>query len=319
MTWIIGIDEAGYGPNLGPFVMSSVACRLPDELAERDLWSLLRPVVRRPAEPDDGRILVGDSKLIYSPARGLGHLEASVVAFHSGSSTNRLLSHYLEDISLTSPPFLRNEPWFTGETPVPVCVEPDRCLELAVRLQTVCQHQRIQRGPIRSAIICPTEFNRIVDRWDSKGAALGHALAQLLQDFFRSDASFEPVLFWIDKHGGRNTYAAMLQEAFPEGVVTANEEGHQKSTYQVHGFPREVRLTFQPRADTEHLCVALASMVSKYVRELLMREFNAFWQKHLPALKPTAGYPGDAARFYTAIRPVMEQLGIAESTMWRKR
>src|ERR1700728_3969850 len=33
MAWVLGVDEAGYGPNLGPFVMSAVACRVPDALA----------------------------------------------------------------------------------------------------------------------------------------------------------------------------------------------------------------------------------------------------------------------------------------------
>ena len=35
------------GPNLGPFVMTAVACRLPDELAEADLWQTLKAGVRR--------------------------------------------------------------------------------------------------------------------------------------------------------------------------------------------------------------------------------------------------------------------------------
>ena len=39
MPWIVGVDEAGYGPNLGPFVMTSVACRVDDALADSCLWS----------------------------------------------------------------------------------------------------------------------------------------------------------------------------------------------------------------------------------------------------------------------------------------
>ncbi len=60
-------------------------------------------------------------------------------------------------------------------------------------------------------------------------------------------------------------------------------------------------------------------MVSKYLREVLMREFNQFWQSHIPGLKPTAGYPGDAARFFNAIHPTAVQLGIAEAALWRKK
>jgi hypothetical protein len=60
-------------------------------------------------------------------------------------------------------------------------------------------------------------------------------------------------------------------------------------------------------------------MVSKYLRELLMREFNHFWQGHVPDLKPTAGYPADAARFFEAIRPAAERLGLSEAALWRKK
>ena len=78
-------------------------------------------------------------------------------------------------------------------------------------------------------------------------------------------------------------------------------------------------VTFQPRADAEHFSVALASMVSKYVREVLMGEFNRFWCEQVPGLKPTAGYPGDSRRFYDAIRPAAERLGIPEAALWRRK
>jgi hypothetical protein len=58
-------------------------------------------------------------------------------------------------------------------------------------------------------------------------------------------------------------------------------------------------------------------MLSKYLREVLMLEFNRFWQSQVPGLKATAGYPGDAERFYTAIRSSAQRLQIAEHTLWR--
>ena len=100
---------------------------------------------------------------------------------------------------------------------------------------------------------------------------------------------------------------------------TTRQEGMMRSAYHVVGLRREVELTFQPRADAEHFCVALASMASKYLREALMREFNRFWVGQVPNLKPTAGYPGDAARFYEMIRPLLERLGIAEAAVWRRK
>ena len=45
MPWLIGIDEAGYGPNLGPFVMSATLFQVPDGQGH-NLWKPLRPAVR---------------------------------------------------------------------------------------------------------------------------------------------------------------------------------------------------------------------------------------------------------------------------------
>jgi ribonuclease HII len=124
---------------------------------------------------------------------------------------------------------------------------------------------------------------------------------------------------WVDKQGGRNSYAAQVQHGLPGGAVVVEEEGAERSSYRVVGLGEPWRVTFQPRADGEQFCVALASMVSKYVRELLMGEFNAFWQRHVPGLKATAGYPGDAGRFLEAIRPAARVLGIAEEALWRRK
>jgi ribonuclease HII len=111
----------------------------------------------------------------------------------------------------------------------------------------------------------------------------------------------------------------MLQNAFADGMVVAREEGRGRSAYEVLGLEREVRLTFQPRADAEHFVVALASMLSKYLREVLMGEFNAFWQGRVVGLKATAGYPRDALRFFEQIRAAAAELGIAEAALWRRR
>jgi hypothetical protein len=327
MAWIVGVDEAGYGPNLGPFVMTAVACRVPDGLAEADLWQVLRPAVRRHGEADDGRLLVEDSKLVYAATRGLLCLEASVLAAlgggwraaGGGNGDPVLLGHFLTHLCPKAVADLRQECWYAGTTPVPVEAEAQRLGAAAERLARAAAAAGLSWGQVRSVVVCPTRFNAVLDRWGSKGVVLGLALAELLGGGCDPDADTDPVSFLIDKHGGRNNYAAMLQEAVPDGMVVAEEEGRERSAYRVLGLRRAVRLTFTPRADAGHLCVALASMVSKYVRELLMREFNAFWQRHVPGLKPTAGYPGDAARFFEAIRPAAAGLGIPEACLWRRK
>ena len=64
---------------------------------------------------------------------------------------------------------------------------------------------------------------------------------------------------------------------------------------------------------------ALASMTAKYLRELTMMAFNEFWQRHIPGLRSTAGYPTDAHRFLGQIAAKQRELGISDPLLWRTR
>ncbi len=297
MPWIIGIDEAGYGPNLGPFVMTAVACRVSQASARPDLWEVFHDVARRHCDPDDHRFVVADSKLVYAPGCGLGCLEKTVMAALPvcGPST---LADLVDLVSSDCHQGLRREVWYDGTTPVPLA------------------GGELHRGPIRAAIVCPAAFNAQLDRWGTKGAVLASSLVQLLRTL---PCDGEPTTVFIDKHGGRNSYSALLQPAFDDGLVMARIEGSQRSTYEVLDGTRPVEITFEPRADANHFCVALASMVSKYIRELLMLEFNRFWQAKIPGLKQTAGYPLDAKRFWADIRGTVAKLGLEEDSLWRRK
>jgi len=321
MPWIVGIDEAGYGPNLGPLVMTSVACRVPSDLDGADLWRVLRAAVRRHPSRKDGRLLVEDSKLVYTTARGLLDLETGVLAALSPWQTSQdvCLAQYIDWACPDSHADLRGESWYSGSSRLPVATPAGGFGRPAERFRRACAKKGLAWGLVRSVVLCPPRFNALVDEWGSKGAALGHALAELLRCNRHLEGEAEPVTFVIDKHGGRNTYAPMVQHALPDAMVLAHEESMNRSRYSLLGLGREVRLVFEPRADAGHFCVALASMASKYLRELLMLEFNRFWQVHVPGLKPTAGYHTDSTRFFADIRPAAERLGIPEAALWRRK
>lgn len=63
----------------------------------------------------------------------------------------------------------------------------------------------------------------------------------------------------------------------------------------------------------------MASMLSKYLRESLMRRFNSFWQAHLPDLQPTAGYYTDGLRFLNDIQSKRVELGVHDADLIRSR
>jgi ribonuclease HII len=320
MAWIIGIDEAGYGPNLGPLVMTSVACRVPDHQLDADLWKLLSAVVRK-AGKADGRLLVDDSKVVHSSTRGLEGLEQQVLALLWRSPRNgaACLGDVVNWVCADGVADLAAETWFTGLTSLPCEADGQAIAAGATAFDQCCSTTGVGPWLARSVVVPTPRFNALLDENESKGSVLAHGLGVLLRDNLARLDGNDPLCIAVDKHGGRNAYAALIQHALSDGVVLAQQEGMLRSSYRVEGLGREVRLTFQPRADSEHFTVALASMVSKYLREALMLEFNAFWLKQVPGLKPTAGYPLDAGRFFEAIRAAADRLGLAESALWRKK
>src|SRR5690348_14319014 len=80
MPYLIGTDEAGYGPNLGPLVVAASVWYVPDRPAT-DLYTRLKKAVcREIADRDPPRVAIADSKQLYQPARGLADLEQGVLA-----------------------------------------------------------------------------------------------------------------------------------------------------------------------------------------------------------------------------------------------
>ena len=202
MVWHIGIDEAGYGPNLGPLVMTSVACRTPEGVAQGDLWQLLKAAVRRPHHKDDGRILVEDSKVLFGQASGIGALEKSVFAFLS-PSLSPSLTLFIESLSPDSSA-LRDEHWYTGRTMLPLKAALEDIQVSAQRFAKSCQEAGITWGLVRSSIVCAPQFNNFLEQWHSKGAILAAGLVQLLRENLRVlEAKSVPVHFLVDKQIGR--------------------------------------------------------------------------------------------------------------------
>ncbi len=77
MGIVIGMDEAGYGPNLGPLVITATVWEVPGNPHECDFWSAFSDVVDQ-EKPSEGKLHIADSKVVYSSGKGLQALETSV-------------------------------------------------------------------------------------------------------------------------------------------------------------------------------------------------------------------------------------------------
>src|SRR5204863_8566000 len=78
VVFVLGTDEAGYGPNLGPLVIGASAWKVPNRLCAERLYELLSSAVAAEPNQENGKLAIADSKRLYKPGM-LGLLERGVL------------------------------------------------------------------------------------------------------------------------------------------------------------------------------------------------------------------------------------------------
>jgi ribonuclease HII len=318
-VFVLGTDEAGYGPNLGPLVIGASAWRVANKSAAARLYELLAAAVRADGDEDDGRLAIADSKRLYQPGSGLALLERGVLtALWLLERRVACWRDIWTALEACSPEQIDALPWHDGiDSRLPCDSDGIDFAMLARKLLDGGEPAGVRLAGLEASVIFPGEFNAAVGRCDNKAEVLSLATLRLAERMLaRLPAG--PAIVFCDKHGGRNRYAALLQCVFPEELVRVQKESAELSTYAVVAAGRSVEFRFQPKGE-QHLPTALASMTAKYLRELAMRPFNEFWQRHVPGLIATAGYPSDARRFWNDIAAARSKLQIADELLWRQR
>lgn len=317
---LIGLDEAGYGPMLGPLCVGMSAVRIADWQTGQpapDLWSLLsRGVSRRPVK-STGRIAIDDSKKLKLPNDGsrhpLLHLEKAV-----------LCSLAMMDLKPTTDLELfaalggepESHPWYEGEAQALPIANDVGSLQIAGNmLASALGEAGVELLALRCCLVGEGRFNQLVQQRGTKAAttaaALGEHLGFIWEQWATVDAAGEFPRVVCDRQGGRTQYGGFLAELLPvqaRGVppieVIVVEESPAMSRYEVRheATGKRMSVLFQPEAESAHLPVALASMTAKLCRELMMGRFNRYWaaraaEAGIMELKPTAGYVQDARRW----------------------
>ncbi len=316
MSYLVGVDEAGYGPNLGPLVVAAAAFEVPDEITHGCLYERLADVVDR----DGGRapLRIDDSKRLFQAGkclRGLEHPVLSAVWSRYGKipasfqqAWRQLDGTYARD--------LNRIPWFARvDVPLPAASDRAEIAESGGLLAQGLARQGIRLAALEAVFVVEGRFNCLLRHRGTKGAVLSDLTLRFLADLM-SRLPQGPVHVCCDRHGGRRRYAAPLQNAFPADLVRVRQERSDFSSYDVRGRGRSVQVDFIVRGE-QFLATALASMTAKYLRELGMQALNAYWAARLPGLRRTSGYPVDAQRFMRDIGPLASR--VPRGLLWRTR
>ena len=264
-----GIDEAGYGPTLGPLSLVGVAV---DGAPETDLAKAFAGTGVR------------DSKTLHRPGNlapleevalgGLGWLigkqpTSAAEVFAALGETSRDRTH----------------PWQAGAEALTLPHSAMRVAKWSVKDLTP--------AGVRGRLIHAGEYNHFLATSGNKADLELTQVGQLLKWM----GSTTPAAIVVDRLGGRRFYGEALGKVWPTATVHIDEESAHASRYHID----QRQVAFLVGGESASPLTALASCIAKYARELHMTLFNQWWCRTVPDLAPTAGYPEDARRWLTVI------------------
>lgn len=316
MAVLVGIDEAGFGPLLGPLVVSSSAFLLPSNILSADpstgsrqaLWQVLRKSVSDKRKHLAGRLLITDSKKAYNRSLGIKHLERTVLAcLGCLGQQPGTLTELLAVLCPTCLDGLGEYPWYKHINSQKILVDlPDVKIASGVLADDMASNN-VRLLSLKSRCLDVGYYNKMVSNVKNKASVLFTAVCQLIQDAFENLAGQELQII-VDRQGGRVRYRQSLLRMFPDIDLRIIAESPHSSSYELQGDGKSMRLHFVVDGDERFLPVSLASMVSKYLRELFMFSINRYFAELCPDLKPTAGYWTDGLRFISELKKNLPDL-----------
>jgi ribonuclease HII len=268
---LVGIDENGLGPRLGPLVVTAVWARTTEAGATR---ATRRPRggMRDRLGDSKGLVSHGDVALAEAWARAIAARTARERAGHAGgpgAAPIETPDALLRALSLDGDEVLRApcpreheaQCWTTAgeafQAGADLVAEVERDLA------------RLERGGVdvrraRCVVACTRRLNEAVGRGLSRFDVDLHSMERLALD--AREQAGRDVVALCGKVGGYDRYSAAFGPTSGRlhAVVC---EGRARSEY---AFPGLGRIAFVRDADDRHLIVSMASLVGKWVRELLM-------------------------------------------------
>lgn len=327
MAILAGIDEAGLGPVLGPLVVSGVAFEIPDELVGQCLWKVLGASCTREVGKRKRRLVIADSKKLHKSSAGLAGLERSALvalaAMGYEAATGKEDADFAALLTAVAPAARESfgdYDWYHfEELKLPLCDEVGDVGTQRNAVRRDMSLNGVQPMAVISEPLPEGHYNRVVEKTRNKAVVLGGQVLKIVDRIVRSAGKHRHVIIHVDRLGGRRHYREPLSRALPDFSMHVLTETETYSAYRLMRGGLQVDIDFGTKGDDREFVVALASIVSKYIREVSMYAFNRYWCARLETLKPTAGYYQDAQRWLRDAGDTIAAMGVSRDRLIRRR
>ncbi|KPK13743.1 MAG: hypothetical protein AMJ62_14520 [Myxococcales bacterium SG8_38] len=305
---VLGVDENGLGPVLGPLVATSVTLEIPryerSALCQRGLSLGLT----------DSKESGGFGQMQFAESVALALL-ARLGEGPAPGSADAVLDRVFRDgrprLRACCPDDPTAEQCWAVDLPVPA-FGGDADAGQAL-LDKLIGRSSLRILDVRSRVACAGMLN-------AERAAGKHKFDvdfDLFEDLIASAHLVHgaPLLALCGMIGGIRDYAPRFSR-FDRARIETVPGRHGQRRYAIQGVG-EIR--FEIDADVRHLPVALASIVGKYVREISMRRIGEFYRRGDPELTLASGYRDPVTkRFIEATALLRKRFGIAQECFRRE-
>jgi ribonuclease HII len=306
----IGIDENGLGPRLGPLIVTAVVAETADTAGRARAEGRPRGAMRA---------RLGDSKrLVAFGDTALGEAWARAIARRMGLPEPAEPEALVRALSLDTPEALRSpcprehedQCWSTsGEA-----FQADPKLVAKVERDLVkLEEQGVDVRRAACVVTCTRRLNEGIARGLTRFHVDLHAMERLALD--ARERACADVVATCGKVGGFDRYAPAFGPMSGRLHAVA-QEGRARSEYVVPGFGR---IAFVRDADDKHLLVCMASLVGKWLRDLLMARIVRYHRERDADLPNASGYHDPVtSRFVESTRLARKHRGLPDDCFERR-
>lgn len=240
--------------------------------------------VRLAADLDDSK------KLVAFGNHGLGEAWARALlpkATTPGELLDGLLREPVSQLQTRCPPSTIGQCWSRRESQFGAA---DAVVARLRKHLAKLEQQGVAIHSATTEVLCVSQLNNERQRGLNRFTSDLHAMERLVLHL--RDRLDGKVTFYCGKVGGMGDYSRFF------GPLSGRLHAviQQERAHSAYRFPGIGDLHFVQDADASDPLVMLASLIGKYVRELLMGQINAFYLEQAPELRACSGYNDPVSR-----------------------